>query len=39
MERVPLLVLCPSIALATVILCFNILGDGVRDALDPRMRG
>ena len=39
MERVPLLVLSPSIALATAILSFNILGDGVRDVLDPRMRG
>ncbi len=38
MERVPLLVLWPSIALATAILSFNVLGDGVRDALDPRMR-
>jgi peptide/nickel transport system permease protein len=38
MERVPLLVLSPSIALATAILSFNILGDGVRDVLDPRMR-
>ena len=38
MERVPLLVLCPSIALAMAILSFNILGDGVRDLLDPRMR-
>ena len=38
MERVPLLVLWPSIALATAILSFNILGDGVRDLLDPRMR-
>jgi peptide/nickel transport system permease protein len=38
MERVPLLVLSPSIALATAILSFNILGDGVRDLLDPRMR-
>jgi ABC-type dipeptide/oligopeptide/nickel transport system permease subunit len=38
MERVPLLVLSPSIALAAAILSFNILGDGVRDALDPRMR-
>ena len=37
MERVPLLVLCPSIALATAILSFNILGDGIRDVLDPRM--
>jgi peptide/nickel transport system permease protein len=38
MERVPLLVVWPSIALATAILSFNILGDGVRDALDPRAR-
>jgi peptide/nickel transport system permease protein len=38
MERVPLLVLWPSIALAAAILSFNILGDGVRDALDPRSR-
>jgi peptide/nickel transport system permease protein len=39
MEREPLLVLWPSLALATAILSFNILGDGVRDALDPRGRG
>src|SRR5438128_898497 len=37
-ERVPLPVLCPPSALATAILSFNILGDGVRDLLDPRMR-
>ena len=39
MERVPLLVLFPSIALAAAIFSFNILGDGVRDALDPAARG
>jgi len=39
MERLPLLVLWPSAVLATAILAFNILGDGVRDALDPRSRG
>ena len=39
MERVPFLVLFPSLALAAAILSFNILGDGVRDALDPRSRG
>jgi peptide/nickel transport system permease protein len=38
MEREPLLVLWPSLVLATAILSFNILGDGVRDALDPRSR-
>ena len=39
MEREPLLVLWPSLALALAILSFNILGDGVRDALDPHARG
>jgi peptide/nickel transport system permease protein len=38
MERVPLLVLFPSIALAAAIFSFNILGDGVRDLLDPVAR-
>jgi peptide/nickel transport system permease protein len=39
MERLPLLVFWPSAVLATTILAFNMLGDGVRDALDPRSRG
>jgi peptide/nickel transport system permease protein len=39
MERLPLLVLWPSAALATAILAFNVLGDGVRDVLDPRSKG
>ena len=39
MERLPLLVFWPSAVLATAILAFNVLGDGVRDALDPRTRG
>src|SRR5262245_1207428 len=38
MERVPVLVLCPSIALATAILAFNIHGVGARDLLDLWMR-
>jgi peptide/nickel transport system permease protein len=38
MERIPLLVVWPSAALAIAILAFNVLGDGVRDALDPRSR-
>jgi peptide/nickel transport system permease protein len=29
----------PGIAILTTVVCFNLLGDGVRDALDPRMRG
>ncbi|MBI4282542.1 MAG: ABC transporter permease [Chloroflexi bacterium] len=34
----PHLVLFPSIALSLTLLAFNFLGDGLRDALDPRMR-
>jgi oligopeptide transport system permease protein len=31
----PWLVIFPGIALSTTLLCFNFLGDGLRDALDP----
>ena len=33
----PTLVLFPAIAIAVVMLSFTFLGDGLRDALDPRM--
>ena len=33
----PLLVLAPAFALTMMVLGFNLLGDGVRDALDPRL--
>ncbi|NTW68818.1 MAG: ABC transporter permease [Chlorobiaceae bacterium] len=29
----------PGIAILITVVCFNLIGDGVRDALDPRMRG
>jgi oligopeptide transport system permease protein len=29
----------PALALAITMFAFNFLGDGLRDALDPRMRG
>jgi ABC-type dipeptide/oligopeptide/nickel transport system permease subunit len=32
------LALYPGIALAITMLAFNFLGDGLRDALDPRMK-
>jgi len=32
-------VLFPAIALALTMFAFNFLGDGLRDALDPRMKG
>ena len=31
-------VLVPAIALSITTLAFNFLGDGLRDALDPRLR-
>jgi oligopeptide transport system permease protein len=31
--------LFPALALAITMFAFNFLGDGLRDALDPRLRG
>jgi peptide/nickel transport system permease protein len=33
----PLLVWAPGIAILITVLCFNLIGDGLRDALDPHM--
>jgi oligopeptide transport system permease protein len=35
----PHLAVFPGLALAITMFAFNFLGDGLRDALDPRMRG
>jgi ABC-type dipeptide/oligopeptide/nickel transport system permease subunit len=35
----PLLSVAPGIAILMVVLAFNMVGDGLRDALDPRLRG
>jgi oligopeptide transport system permease protein len=35
----PALLLAPAICVALMVLAFTFLGDGLRDALDPRMRG
>ena len=35
----PWMILCPAATLALLILGLNLLGDGIRDALDPRTRG
>ena len=35
----PHLALIPGIAIALVVMAFNFLGDGIRDALDPHVRG
>jgi peptide/nickel transport system permease protein len=38
LNQAPLLVVWPSIVVACAILSFNILGDALRDLLDPRIR-
>jgi peptide/nickel transport system permease protein len=35
----PVLSLAPGAAIALVVFCFNMVGDGLRDALDPKLRG
>jgi oligopeptide transport system permease protein len=39
LTALPNLILVPGTALALTTLAFNFLGDGLRDALDPHMRG
>ena len=38
METAPWQLLIPSAVLALLLLCLNFLGDGLRDALDPRQK-
>jgi ABC-type dipeptide/oligopeptide/nickel transport system permease subunit len=35
----PVLALVPGLAIMVVVYAFNIAGDGIRDAFDPRLRG
>jgi ABC-type dipeptide/oligopeptide/nickel transport system permease subunit len=39
LDKDPLLVVWPSAVLGLAILSFNVLGDALRDILDPRVRG
>ena len=39
MIRAPLLAVWPGLAITLTVFGFNILGDALRDVLDPRMRG
>jgi oligopeptide transport system permease protein len=38
MEAAPWLLLFPAVSLALTLFCFNFIGDGLRDALDPKDR-
>ncbi|MCR4393323.1 MAG: ABC transporter permease [Dehalococcoidales bacterium] len=35
----PILSVAPGVAIMLVVFAFNMVGDGLRDALDPRLRG
>jgi peptide/nickel transport system permease protein len=35
----PILSFVPGFAIMLVVFAFNMVGDGLRDALDPRLRG
>jgi oligopeptide transport system permease protein len=38
MRAFPHELVVPAVALAVTLICFNFLGDGLRDALDPRLK-
>ncbi len=35
----PIFSLAPGVCIALLVICLNVFGDGLRDALDPRLRG
>jgi len=39
LSRGPWLVYAPGVAITLTVLCLYVIGDGLRDALDPRLRG
>ena len=39
LDRWPWLALAPGVAITLIVLSFNLLGDALRDILDPRLRG
>jgi peptide/nickel transport system permease protein len=38
MERAPWIAIFPGVAIATLVFSFNMLGDALRDVMDPRLR-
>jgi peptide/nickel transport system permease protein len=39
LDQAPWMAMWPGAAIFSVVLAFNLFGDGLRDALDPRHRG
>lgn len=38
LQKTPVSTLCPGVAILILVLAFNFLGDGLRDAIDPYMK-
>jgi ABC-type dipeptide/oligopeptide/nickel transport system permease subunit len=39
LELAPMASIFPGLAIVVAVLAFNLAGDGLRDALDPMLRG
>jgi peptide/nickel transport system permease protein len=39
LQRAPWIAIAPGLAITFTVLAFNLLGDALRDILDPRLRG
>ena len=39
LQSAPFLAIAPGVAIVLLVLGFNLIGDGLRDALDPKLLG
>jgi peptide/nickel transport system permease protein len=39
LQTAPFLAIFPGVAIVISVLGFNLIGDGLREALDPKLRG
>jgi peptide/nickel transport system permease protein len=39
MRRMPWMAVWPGVTITLIVFSFNVLGDALRDVLDPRLRG
>ena len=39
LQNAPFLAIIPGLAIVSSVLGFNLIGDGLREALDPKLRG
>ena len=39
LDSQPMLAILPGLAIVIIVMGFNLVGDGLREALDPKLRG